>query len=84
MMPTITVSESVYDRLEARKRPDERFTDVIDRLLDETTANWRATFGSMTPDDANELNEIVSQSRVRTSRELTDRQRRSLESFSDE
>ncbi|MCL9817453.1 antitoxin VapB family protein [Natronocalculus amylovorans] len=32
---TIGVKEDVYDRLKARKRDGESFTDLVDRLLDE-------------------------------------------------
>lgn len=31
----ITIKESSYERLEASKRADESFSDVIDRLTDE-------------------------------------------------
>jgi len=30
---TIRVSEDVYDRLKTRKRDDESFTDLLDRLV---------------------------------------------------
>lgn len=77
-MPSITVTERVYERLKARKRTLESYTDLIDRLLDETTTDWRTTFGSMDPNEADQLDEIVSCSRMRTSRNLADRQRRLL------
>ncbi len=32
---TIRVSEEVYDRLKARKRDDESFTDLLERLVEE-------------------------------------------------
>jgi len=32
---TIRVTEEVYDRLEARKRDDESFTDLLARLTDQ-------------------------------------------------
>lgn len=32
---TIRVSEEVYERLKARKRDDESFTDLLKRLTDE-------------------------------------------------
>ena len=46
---TIGVKDEVYERLQARKRDDESFTDLMDRLLDDTTADWRAGFGSLSP-----------------------------------
>lgn len=32
---TIRVSEEVYDRLKTRKRDDESFTDLLDRLVEQ-------------------------------------------------
>jgi len=32
---TIRVSEDVYDRLKTRKREDESFTDLLDRLVEQ-------------------------------------------------
>jgi len=32
---TIRVSEDVYDRLKTRKRDDESFTDLLDRLVEQ-------------------------------------------------
>ncbi len=49
---TIGLREDVYDRLKARKREDESFTDLVDRLIDETTVDWRETFGSLSVDEA--------------------------------
>lgn len=34
---TIRLEESVYERIKARKREDESFSDVIDRLTSEYT-----------------------------------------------
>lgn len=31
---TIRIREEVYERLKARKRPDESFSDLLDRLTD--------------------------------------------------
>ncbi len=44
---TIGVREDVYERLKARKREDESFTDLMNRLLDETTVEWREGFGTI-------------------------------------
>ena len=44
---TIGVREEVYERLRARKRDDESFTDLIDRLIDESEGDWREGFGSL-------------------------------------
>lgn len=34
---TIRVRDEVYQRLKARKRPDESFSDLLDRLTDRDT-----------------------------------------------
>ncbi|WP_138005233.1 antitoxin VapB family protein [Halalkalirubrum salinum] len=71
---TIGVREEVYERLRARKRPDESFTDLFDRLLDETTVEWRDGFGTLQA-DADELEQLADRSRNRTNTALSDRQR---------
>jgi predicted CopG family antitoxin len=76
---TIGIREDVYERLRARKREDESFTDLIDRLVDETSADWREGFGSLTTDDASELREIVERARASESRRLSVRQHRANE-----
>lgn len=43
---TIRVREEVYERLAARKRPDESFSDLLDRLTDRQTA-FEAGFGAL-------------------------------------
>lgn len=40
---TIGLREDVYERLRERKRGDESFTDLIDRLLEESSTDWRDT-----------------------------------------
>lgn len=52
---TIRVSEDVYDRLKARKRDDESFTDLLDRLVDEERDIY-AGFGAW-EDAAEEMEE---------------------------
>lgn len=47
---TIRVSEAVYERLKARKRPDESFSDLLDRLTDRRSAFERG-FGAMSDVD---------------------------------
>ena len=80
---TIGLREDVYERLKARKRDDESFTDLVDRLIDETTADWRETFGSLPAEEAAELEQVVSASREATSRGVADRQDRTFEAFDD-
>lgn len=43
---TIRVREDVYERLKARKRDDESFSDLLDRLTDRKGA-FEAGFGSL-------------------------------------
>ena len=47
---TIGLREDVYDRLKAQKREGESFTDVVDRLIEESAADWRAGFGTLDDD----------------------------------
>lgn len=76
---TIGIREEVYERLKARKRPDESFTDLIDRLVDETNGDWRDGFGSLSPGEADELRTSVETARDRAGRGLATRQERANE-----
>jgi predicted CopG family antitoxin len=78
---TIGLREDVYDRLKARKRDDESFTDLVDRLIDKTTPDWRETFGTLPEEEAAELERVAAQSRQSAGQGLGDRQRRALEAF---
>lgn len=80
---TIGVRDEVYERLKARKREDESFTDLVNRLLDETQADWREGFGTLDVAAADELERVVEASRERTSTGLTERQREALEELSE-
>lgn len=80
---TIGLREDVYERLKARKREGESFTDLVDRLIDETSHDWRETFGSLDTGEAAELERLAAQSREATGRGLADRQTRALEAFGD-
>ncbi len=79
---TIGVKDDVYDRLKARKRDDESFTDVMNRLLDETKGDWREGFGTLDTDDAAELEELTAQSRKRLQGGLETRQQKALHELS--
>lgn len=72
---TIGVRDEVYDRLRARKRDDESFTDLLDRLLDESTPEWRDGFGTLPADEADELLAFAAESRAATGGGLAERQR---------
>lgn len=80
---TIGVKEDVYERLKARKRDDESFTDLMNRLLDETDTDWREGFGTLDADEADALREFVEADRNRTSSGLATRQREALDELSD-
>ncbi|XVH31150.1 antitoxin VapB family protein [Haloferacaceae archaeon DSL9] len=76
---TIGLREDVYDRLKARKRDDESFTDLVDRLLDESTPDWRDGFGAISREESEGLERIVADSRARTGRGLASRQMEAIE-----
>lgn len=79
---TIGVRDDVYERLKARKREDESFTDLVNRLLDETQADWREGFGTLDADEAAELERVVELSRDKTGTGLATRQQEALEELS--
>lgn len=80
---TIGIRDDVYERLKARKREDESFTDLMNRILDETTIDWREGFGTLDADEAEELAQAVETSRKQTSTGLAERQQEVLEELSD-
>ena len=80
---TIGVRDDVYERLKARKREDESFTDLMNRLLDETTVEWREGFGTLSAQDAEELEQFVAESRDQTGKGLSARQHEALDELSD-
>ena len=81
---TIGVTEAVYERLAARKRADESFTDLLDRLLDEATADWREGFGTLPDDAAADLERIAREGRAALAAGLADRQTGALTAMADE
>ena len=80
---TIGLRDDVYKRLKARKREDESFTDLVNRLLDEEQIDWREGFGTLDAEEAEELERAVETSRKQTSRGLAERQQETLEKLSD-
>ncbi|MFC6905811.1 antitoxin VapB family protein [Halalkalicoccus tibetensis] len=80
---TIGIREEVYERLKARKREDESFTDLMNRILDDTTVDWREGFGTLSEGEADELEQIVEDSRDQTSDGLSARQQEALDEFAD-
>ncbi|ELY94954.1 hypothetical protein C482_17813 [Natrialba chahannaoensis JCM 10990] len=75
---TISLREDVYEQLEARKREDESVSDLVLRLLEETTVNSREWSGALPDNEADELEQIVESSRSQTSTGLSTRQREAL------
>ena len=80
---TIGIRDEVYERLKARKREDESFTDLMNRILDETTVDWREGFGTLSKGEADELEHIVEDSRDQTSEGLSARQQEILGELAD-
>ena len=80
---TIGVREEVYDRLRARKRDDESFTDLIDRLIDESEGDWRDGFGSLSAAEADSLRETATRSRERFGESAGTRQAAAIDRLAD-
>ena len=79
---TIGLRDDVYERLKARKREDESFTDLVNRLLDEEQTDWREQFGTLDA-EAEELEQATETARKQTSAGLTKRQQEAIEELSD-
>lgn len=54
----VSIQEDTYERLKLRKRDDESFTDLFERLLDSRT-DLTAGFGAWADDDAPEHADAV-------------------------
>jgi len=80
---TIGLRDNAYERLKARKREDESFTDLVHRLLDEEQTDWREGFGSLDAEEAEDLEQAVETVRKQTSPGLAERQQEVLEELSD-
>ena len=80
---TIGLRDDAYERLKARKREDESFTDLVNRLLDGEQADWREGFGTLDAEAAEELEQAVETSRKQTSAGLAERQQEAIEELSD-
>jgi predicted CopG family antitoxin len=80
---TIGITEGVYEQLKARKREDESFTDLVDRLLEETAADWQEGFGALSEAEATELEEAVQRAQTRSDEGLAARQSDAVERLAD-
>lgn len=78
---TIGIRDETYERLKARKRDDESFTELVERLLDEATVEWRDGFGTLATDEMADLERAVERSRRQGSTGLAHRQQEALESL---
>ena len=78
---TIGLREDVYERLKAHKREGESFTDLVDRLIDEASTDWRETFGTLPDGEAAELERIASRTRASAGEGRAIRQRDALEAM---
>ena len=80
---TIGLRDDVYERLKARKREDESFTGLVNRLLDEGQTGWREGFGTLDAEETEELEQAVETFRKQTSAGLAERQQEIIEELSD-
>lgn len=80
---TIGVREEVYERLRARKRDDESFTDLLDRLIDESEGDWRDGFGSLATEEVDSIREEAIASRKRFNESAAERQATAIDRFAD-
>ena len=79
---TIGLREDAYEKLKARKRDDESFTDLVERLLEESTADWRDGFGTLPDEAAEELRAHAREARTRNTDGLAQRQQEAIEELS--
>jgi predicted CopG family antitoxin len=70
---TITVTEEAYERLKARKREGESFTDTLLRLAGEQEGRWDG-YGALR--DADGFREAVEEGRETFDEDAADRHRR--------
>lgn len=71
---TIGLQEDAYERLKARKREDESFTELVNRLLDESKPDWREGFGTLSEGETSELEGISEKVRHASGEGLEARQ----------
>ena len=79
---TIGLREEVYERLKARKREGESFSDLIDRLVDERRTDWREGFGTLPEGAVGDLEATARASRRDTADGLAKRSNDAIEALS--
>ena len=79
---TIGLREEVYERLKARKREGESFSDLVDRLVDERRTDWREGFGTLPDSAVEDLKATARASRRDTADGLAKRSDGAIEALS--
>jgi predicted CopG family antitoxin len=67
---TISLDEEAYERLKARKKEGESFSETVKRLAGERS--WHEVTGILSPDEAADLEAAIDAGRTK-SRERSDR-----------
>jgi len=78
---TIGLDDEAYERLDALKREDESFSDLVKRLTEEASSDWRLSFGKYSDEEGERLERAVEASRDSSARGLAVRQEQALELF---
>lgn len=61
---TISLDEEAYERLKARKREGESFSEVVKRIAGERS--WSEVAGILSEDEADDLEAIIEDGRERS------------------
>ena len=61
---TISLDEEAYERLRARKREGESFSEVVKRLVGERS--WTEVAGILSEDEAEALETAIAEGRTRS------------------
>jgi predicted CopG family antitoxin len=70
---TVGLREEVYERLTTEKREGESFSDVVDRILEDSQSDWRYSFGRMS-ENAEAFENAVRSQREDMNEGLSNRQ----------
>lgn len=79
----IGIREEVYEHLKAHKQGDESFSETIQRLLEETDADWRTHFGFLDDEAGEEFAEAVESAREQFDADIAERQREIVDTLSE-
>ena len=66
---TITITERAYEKLKLRKKENESFSDVINRVMPYT--DWSDFIGVLSTKSANRLRKSIRESRKESEEKLT-------------